>query len=363
MSKRSSLSIANLLIFVALLALIAGGLWSRFSFQAPEKAKKTHSFTQDLVSEAQILGRIWKEGDVRGLLEKKSLDCPRLDLSDKVHPSFYQCNYLYLLCRLDNGILNDFRHDSHSFDERGNLLISLEHIKTEKKAMFRFEDSCPRVKLSPSVYSASPLEGERYLWDNYGQNVEIDARYVTNFDIDIWRRSQGLEGPATRYALARPSIDLSLEEKKSYCNFKSGQLLTSRVFDAATFYPAKGSHEYVYKFPYPWTKRKDELDQVDCKKIFTRECDQKEYEYHSTYSPSWSGVFQSLGSYAEIFDNKFLPVADLKLSSMLLPLSSPWHKLGLRASSEREDLSAYNGRSLEMPIENRRSAFRCVYYR
>ncbi len=363
MSKRSSVSIANLLIFVAMLALIAGVLWSRFYVQAPKEKKKSHNFSQDLLTQAEILGRIWKEGDTRGLLERKALDCPRLDLSDEVHPSFYQCNYLYLLCRIDNGVLTNFRLQGQRFDHKGGLLIDLEYLNAEKSASLRFEDSCPRVKLLHSVYSAGPLEGEVYLWDNFGQKIEVDARYVTNLDVDIWRRSQGLEGPATQYALARPSIDLELEEKKAYCNFKGGQLLTSRVFDAATFFPAKGSHEYVYKFPYPWTKRKEKLMEVDCKKLFTSECDQSKYEYHSTYSPSWSGVFHALGSYVEVFDNKFEPSADLKLSSMLLPISSPWHRLGLRASSNGADLSAYNGRKLESPLEKRRSAFRCVYYR
>lgn len=348
---------------MALLALIAGGLLSRYFIQAPEKTKKTHNFTQDLLSEAQKLGSIWKEGDSLGLIAKGELNCPRLELSDKVHPSFYECNHLYLLCRIESGALEGFKLEDFGHGRKGEFRLTLEHLESSKKADLRFKDICPRVKLMPSVYSAGPLEGERYLWDNYGQSIEIDPRYVTNYAVDIWRRSQGLEGPATRYALARPSLDLELEEKKAYCNFKGGQLLTSRVFDAATFFPAKGSHEYVYKFPYPWTKRKDVLDEVDCKKIFTRECDQKEYEYHSTYSPSWSGVFHALGSYAEVFDNKFLPEADLKFSSMLLPITSPWHRLGLRASSKGEDLAAYNGKKIDGPKEKIRSAFRCVYYR
>lgn len=370
MFKRSTSSITNLkklsviIVSLAILASVFIG-----SFKSDNFVKRSDQ-AEGIGQFAQEMEKRWLEGDVEELYERKSLNCPELISNDtKVHPSYFQCNPYYMQCFLRS--LNKkssgsrFQLEHTSFDENGNLIASFKDKKNKGPLSLKFKDTCSKIRLKPSVYSASPVEGEKYVWDNIGQSIDIDAHYVNNGEVLIWANKINLTLPdSPKHA---PSTNLSHEQKKLYCAFKGGQLLQSRQFDAATFLPAKARNNFVYKFPYPWSKRKDAIDRLgkkNCSKIFSKECSSEEYEYHSTYGASWSGVYHSLGSFIESFDNKFLPLAKYKMSSKDFALDSPWHRLGVRGSDESDkEIHLYNGGGIRMPEKELRSAFRCVYYR
>lgn len=336
---------------------------------------KRERFHQDLEKLAADLDKRWTEGDLEGNYELGKFKCPDLiENRANIHSSYFQCNSYYLLCFLRGQSGADapenFDFVSGRALDRGTFLAQLKHIESGLVANLKFEERCREVELPSSIYSAGPEEGSKFLWDNHGQKVNLDKRYVTNGDVKIWLDRLGKTNEILVKDYHKPSLGLSKDQRQKYCQSIGGQLMQSRQFDAATFLPAKVENNYIYKFPLPWTKRKDAIQRIlrgkgmDCDKLFSRECMEKGFEYHSTYSPSWIGIYHSLGSYPESFDNKFMPNADTKLSSLHLPLESPWHQLGLRAGEARvEDLASYNGEKLELLDNKTRSAFRCVHYR
>ncbi|MEX0798226.1 MAG: hypothetical protein WD025_02210 [Bacteriovoracaceae bacterium] len=376
-------------VIIVSLGVVSFFLFSLLSKRSSPKEASGNHFNQALSAASAALQERWTEGDSEGGYAKGSFACPDLISNNhKIHSSYFQCNPYYLLCHLrgEAGVKEplsfknkagefQFEFLGHGFDRKGALTASFKEKSSGKKASFKFLDTCSQVALPASVYSAGPLEASSLLWDNIGQKVMMDKSYVTNGEARVWLKSESSEKLKNKMArnsteFHKPSVNLSFKERKLYCAFKGGQLLQSRQFDAATFLPSRGENRYIYKFPYPWTKRKDgieELGEKNCSKIFSKECGEQNYEFHSTYSPSWSGVYHSLGSYPESFDNKFRPKAIFKPSSKELPLESPWHRLGLRASLEnQEELYEYNGARLDLPEQARdmekRSAFRCVYY-
>lgn len=375
MSKKSPLSITNLWILSGIIVLAAAGFYWKFvaqkSASAGAKPSGQNLFYRDLTALAKSLEQRWKEGDIDALYETGKFSCPELIPNGQpVHTSYFQCNPFYLLCHLKGqaGLAppENFELQHHAFVKRGSLSLKFKHKLSGRHAFLTFADTCDRALLPESVYSAGPREGSLYLWDNYGQKIYLDTRYVTNLDIFVWLDSAEKKTNFNLSDLHRPSLGLSLEERKRFCEHKGGQLLQSRYFDAATFLPSKVKNDYVYKFPYPWTKRKDPVweGKKDCQKLFTKECADQGYVYHGTYSPSWSGIYHSLGSFEEIFVNKFYPPANVKISSQALALSSPWHRLGFRGSEDKTaSLAGYNGQVIEQPLESGGRAFRCVYYR
>lgn len=317
----------------------------------------------------------WKEGDVENGYPSNKFSCPdMIQNGQRIHQSYFQCNPYYLLCHLKGqtgaALPEKFELVKSSFKRRGNLGVTVKHTSSKKTASLVFKNTCRNILLPHSVYAAGPLENSPYLWDNVGQEHYLDKHYVTNGEIHAWKKSVGKESSFSAKDFHKPSLELNLEDKKRYCEYRGGQLLQSRQLDAASFLPSQVENNgswYIYKFPYPWTKNKDALRRKsdrDCNKIFSKECLQDGYEYHSTYSPSWAGVYHSLGSHVESMENKFYPPANLKMSSIQFPLSSQWHKLGLRGSTQlTADLEGYNGADLDTPATEIRSAFRCAHYR
>ena len=77
------------------------------------------------------------------------------------------------------------------------------------------------------------------------------------------------------------------------------------------------------------------------------------------------GLRHSLGSYSEIVRNTFLPRANLKVSSLLLPKESSWHELGLRGNWDGEHLrdslvEVYSEKSIKLEQDIKEVAFRCM---
>ncbi|MCO4752957.1 MAG: hypothetical protein KC478_00675 [Bacteriovoracaceae bacterium] len=378
MFNRSSSSISNLKILSGIIVVLAILSFFVYRYFIPEQTNQPNRFDQALEKLTIELEKRWLEGDIENSYPKIGFNCTGLVENEKnIHSSYFQCNAFYMRCFLQSkaNVKNplslgekfsnfEFIYHGHDFDAQGNLGAKFIEKKSNQSFKIKFRDTCSKITLAPSVYSASPEENDKYIWDNFGQKTQIDTQYVSVGDVLIWANIKGIQTQTTRKH--GPSTDLSFEQKKQYCAFRGGQLLQSRQFDAAVFLPSKAQNNFVYKYPYPWSKRRDAIKKLgpkNCSKIFSRECSPESYEFHSTYSPSWSGVYHSLGSYKESFDNKFYPPAKYKMSSKEFKLDSQWHRLGVRATTKiKTQIHEYNGRGIRMPEENIRSAFRCVYY-
>lgn len=372
MFKRFSFSITNLWIISGIIALFAL-LTVVFFFYGPKPKNdeaELDAFSRELSSLSEFLENRWRNGDIEKLYEKDLLKCNDLIAPSKpIHPQYFECNPYFIRCffsKKENQTHLDFEYKGMSLDRRGRPIISFTW-RGFFNVDIKLKDQCNQVKLEPSLYSAGPKEGSINLWDNLDREVFIDKHYVTNGAVEIWKKSEGIVGQ--RHL---PSLDLSLEKKKEYCNFRGGQLLRSAYFDAATMLPAR-SENYVYKFPYPWTKSKRlpaESNNNLCDKIYSSECKNIPWLAQGTQAPTWSGIYQAQGSFPESFDNKYAPDLYLKLSSQDLALTSPFHQLGIRVGNSRdynpEVFFAYNGIVMDENLfieETKGSAFRCMYYR
>lgn len=263
--------------------------------------------------------------------------CPKETNKKGISDEFYNCNTENLECYLTQ--TNIFKIEENEFklikpsekflelDRRNNPIINFE-FKGQKLKIKLF-NTCSDVYLPQRKYSAGP-KGFSFIWDNINQNIFIDKNYVSNLDTFLWNKRKDGE-------LYKPNTKLTLNEKINYCQFRGKQLLQSRFFDAASFYvgsqPINPVH--IYKFPYPWTKKRrtktDELKSRDCANIYSKECESiRPYEFFGSIATTWIGINYSLGSYPEIFINKLIPRANLKVSSFFVNSDSPWHKVGMR---------------------------------
>ena len=284
-----------------------------------------------------------------------------------VSSEFYSCNPKYIDCylRSQEEISPIIKGSSYlEFDRRKNPILS---FKVDGQSFkIKLLNTCSDTYLPQRKYSAGP-KGVDLIWDNIGQNIFIDKGYVSNLDIFLWNGKNNKN-------LFRPSSKLSLEDQIQFCQSKGKQLLESRYFDAASFYVGslETNPEYIFKFPYPWSKKSrlnmQEPKSRDCANIYSRECESiRPYEFFEPIATTWIGINNSLGSYPEIFINKFIPRANLKLSSFYLPFDSKWHQVGLRSSfdgSKPNLIEVYSKKIMDRDkVQDIGVAFRCMLNR
>ena len=281
-----------------------------------------------------------------GKYEKKALDqCSDIPLSS----DFIKCHPEPLLCQLK---YSGVKINSYELRNNGDLYLTLNQTRILLK------NRCHRVALHENIYSAGPRDYSEQIWDNLGQDIFIDRFYVNNFEVVRWR-NQSLK--LSYKESIKPATGLSLEERHEYCFAQGGHLLQSHVMDAASFFPQTGPIALIKKSIYPWSKA-NKLKK-DCESFRFAGCSQ--VSAMERVGTSWSGVFHVIGSLPEVFENPFMPEANLKVSSQFLPVENPWHQLGLRASwlgrSEFDFKEKYLGK-LDQKQEVKGVAFRCMYY-
>lgn len=363
MSNNNKSIITKLLVFVCLILL--GIVLSQFiPRENASKKKPSDDFNQVILDFAQYKADFYQKGDIEGEYFDEKLNCPQyLQKSMDVHSSFFECNPLFYLCKTEDveKFKNyDFQFLGYEFGVHASFIVK--YLVAGFAFQLKLKNNCASTFLPRNVYNAGPKENSDYLWDNSLENVYIDKNYINNLDIAIVQNQkiENLKNPHM------PALNLKRDKMQEVCSLRGGQLLQSRYFDAAVNYPSLVVNKVIRKFPYPWTKRRElreEKLEAHCLKNFTKECDKKNYVYHSDYSPSWIGIYHALGSHMEYLDNKFYPPANLKVSSYLIAKEDIWNKNFLRGSNtENGDIKRYNGMNREY-LEKKEWAFRCQYFK
>jgi hypothetical protein len=348
-------------ILLILFLILIGVVISYFLKDRPsKKIAKKNKINQVLETFISHKHSLWVEGDIEGLYAKGKLECPKYLAKDMaVHSSFFECNPLYYLCRTKelekfNGF--NFKFIDYQTAAKGEFIVSykLNNIDFSLK----FKDSCRSVYLEPKLYSTGMGESAHALWDNYAERVYIDKQYVNKLD-QIWSDEKRLENIQDPH---KPLLNLTSKKMKEICYKLGGQLLENRYFDAAVNFPSTIIKNVVNKYPYPWTKKRrlKEKDSL-CYKSFNQNCTNIPYIYHSDYSPSWIGIYHSLGSFMEYLENKMVQDFNIKVSSRYIPFESEWNQNFLRSSlNETLTLEEYNFKKLEL-VKVKDWAFRCMF--
>lgn len=183
------------------------------------------------------------------------------------------------------------------------------------------------------------------IWKNE-TDVFIDQFLVTNREVFEWRTHTGNKNQNKNiFDWYEYSHDLTLKEMKDYCFFRGKKLLTSRAYDAASFYRDDSNPEKRTSL-FAWGDRNQglispradfndyyekslEIDAKTCKKIPIEECGQKIKSFE-TNNVSWLGFHDVMGGYLEALDNQEAPFFNIKASSYYFDKFSPWHILSHR---------------------------------
>lgn len=341
----------------------------------------------------------WELGDIENHFHKKKFTCDKLIFNAKnIDSEFLKCNPNYLECFLNNetpinsefSIVNNgkkyslkiIKNNNQFFSQYQNSINLNAQIIGLDLGVFRIklQNTCNEVLLPQRIYSAGEVSDNSQVWDNLNQQIYIDKFYVSNLDIYHWDKSKLDHLEPKKFHL--PNTSLSINERKNYCLSKRKQLLQSHVLDAASFIPSDLSDsipEFVYKYPYSWTKKKKgvflyeslddsdyEVKAKDCEYAYVADCLKiVDYKHFATDSVSWMGINNILGHYLEFVENKFLPSQNLKASSFYFNAKSAWHEVGKRASWDGVGYLKSNfdfGEFSPVSASKYEVAFRCMRY-
>lgn len=366
------------IIWACIVFAILSYIFTQVLRENKEKPSEFKNLTEIKVNFLKKLQKRWSLGDREGAIKSGDLSCPLIE-SDllKVHPSFYNCNPLYLECFLQSEKykhnflkMNEYQVELVldnqkiiNYDRRQSPILKFK-LNNEIEFSVKLKNTCRDTYLPQRKYSAGPKDVD-LLWDNFYETVYIDKKYISNLDIYLWNGNK--EEP-----LFGPSTNLSVLEREAYCQSQGKQVLQSRYLDAASYYvdTTDKNPDYIFKFPYPWTKKRSldfgkKILSRECFNIFAKGCDKiRPLEYFEPIGTSWMGISYALGVYPEFVVNKFYPMANLKISSFYLDIESSWHKVGMRSSFVNKEINwvnEYNStKERFIKIENPKVAFRCM---
>ncbi len=391
MSKRE---IFLLPFFVIPISLVVMGIHIRFYFiENPDQIIQRKENLVVLIEASKKIKKIWHEGDLRGSLKNKILDCSKeFGKVEGIDSTFFRCNPKFLECFLRESKeknLIDFPKNVTAQKQKNNkyvewvsrsllagpkippygVMISLGYRGDILKIIL--EDSCNQSIIPQRVYSYGP-EIMDWRWDNLDRFLAIDKNQVTNADILNWR-------PDFKYMeISHPVLNLKKEDMENFCLSKGMQLVQAQVFDAATYFPGDMKNQIptkVFKSPYPWTKVKMNsflfyaqryadfvFEKKYCSQAYSSECINlipfEEFQFKAT---TWLGLSSILGGPMEYMRNPIDPNENLFASSYHFPISSLYHQLGKRAFWDGLGNSWEHFRLEEKP--NRESGdvgFRCM---
>lgn len=415
---------------VLLVGVFVGG---KFFFEGKiDRIIQDKKEVEILLKASLKIQKLWKEGDVKGLWIQRKLDCmEELGSPRNIDSTYLQCNPNFLQCYLeniDNGLLppikineknkeyivsvsKEFKpsifrinskryykvvtkNNSENIDSPHYSII-LDIFLTNNpsnKLRIYLEDSCADTYLPQRVYAYGPYSKNRYVkdwrWDNFNREIFVDRFKVTYRDLAEWIDYSGLDlrgkikVPKEKSLWAKAAVDVLPKYMREYCAFKGKHILSSHVFDAATFHPGDYDKKRLSKVPrgpYPWTRKKYDsflykarrdknfaFKDSFCKKVFTKECiGRVPFIQHSTNSGSWIGIFQVMGGYLEHMRNVVHPSKNVFVSSFYFSFRSAWHELGRRIFWDGEDFK-YKNFKWEGYVDefgSYRVGFRCMRYR
>jgi hypothetical protein len=357
--------------------------------RAPETPEKL--FTQVISAARPRLLSLWEQAD--RFFPASGTRCEQeIQHHSMIGKSYYQCNPHFWQCYWQGGVIDhpaleidlfgqtfhvvakahfDSRYyDLYHRNEPGLKLhygyvveVAVKEIPNLTQTLL-LTDSCRDTYLPQRIYGYGQVKdntADGFIWDNFGRDLFIDKFYVSNRQVNEWRKLAGavakIETDPKKWPL--PAI-LNLKEQIAYCSFYGKRLLEAKLFDAATMSPPDLKNslpEKIFRPDTPWQRDLSksflgmarinpdyQLTPLDCQLAEVQGCREK---YFSTDSASWMGFHYALGFYPESLANFIEPDHNLKMSSKFLPAASTWHELG--------NLAKWNGKQLpSLPV-----AFRC----
>jgi len=270
-----------------------------------------------------------------------------------------------------------------------NDSVHLDLSSNEVGLSLFLENSCREIYLPQRMYALENTTSRKYSWwDNFGRFFFLEKNIVNIGDVRKWLEydteyKQGdeiLKSIDSKLSDESPALNLKYEEMLRYCSFRGKQLLSTTLFDAASMHPGDFSTDRM-KFPlrsiWPWdykkrtgvvwehrSGKKNEVENDDCRKIFSSECLNKEKKIDRSGVHTWAGMRSVLGGEFETFRNPVYPKRNLKVSSKYYKMTSKWHELGSRAYWDGNGFSIHNFNfRFEDPSEkfnNFGVAFRCA---
>lgn len=387
--------VSKIALSLLVIIILVGGIIFFSQDKLFQEKTKQSSIVKALPEFLTKLQKAWQTGDLERAQSFNTKEC-QIFKNYEHSEELLACNPLYFNClisEMERAKFSDFevkgskfipqKNSQDEYLDPGSQFVSLSVFEKNSKRLFkvRLQKSCRSKKLPASQFSAGPQIESSFVWDNYLFDVYIDRYYVNRYDVLSWAESKGM--PELMLAmegedkLFEPALTLSANTQKRFCLDQGKQLLESRFFDAATFYPSR--EQNIYKYPFTWTKSRetflnseDEVSSLNCQNAFVKECYKfSKKEQIGFTSVSWMGIFHSLGGHAEHFENRFNPDANLKLSHSNLERMSPWHRAGLRAywdgaglnENSFEFVEQYTGRLIDSTGSIMGVAFRCMEIR
>jgi hypothetical protein len=329
-------SIAKFSIFVVMILLFSSTLLLLSRDSGVKQSVKGDVITE-MPEFLSILNRRWENGDLEKLVvsgKNKCADIPS-DPSE-LTGEMLKCNDAYLKCVLTGNVKEVtsviktlkgvFRAKKNSFrtGTRGDLIIDFMEKNSGVEFSTRLEHFCHSRFLPEKIYSAGADPYGEDVWDNYGRKLFIDTGYALHANS------------------LKPILDL--KGKKEYCYLRGKTLLQSHIFDAASFFPTKYEYGFMFKSYFPWGKSREiktmELQKKDCERIYTKECEKLKLNYlQMRPAIGWLGVYHTLGSEVEQFENLFHEDLILKKSNKSLERKNSWHRNGKRSRMQEEQIS------------------------
>lgn len=363
--------------------------------------------TQDLI---KLLNSYWLQGDHKQEWKNGLLKCENFPLyKENIGPDFLKCNPEFIQCLIKKKKLSGinpeykmiFKKDNHLLGTHDYFAYIFEITVNNKEAELILFDRCHEVSLFQGIYATGKMEVDSadWKWDNRGQQILIDQYMVTNLEVDRWIKARKIKLASpfvlTPQSFYRQSISLNLDEMKQYCLDHGKQMLSTRVFEAATFY--RNPTEYpieklqtfkkIFRSKYPWSAKnsstfipqsKGEWINFQhsfeyCPFIYSAECLGKSpFLYYMTPHPSWTGLAEVLGGIPEILWDDRLHRARVKHSSFFFNLNSPWHEIGVYGDWDGSGHGAFHYGFVSLDKEYRidqgdekhyASGFRCMRYK
>ncbi|MBT6326401.1 MAG: hypothetical protein HOJ35_10560 [Bdellovibrionales bacterium] len=365
----------NKLIILVLFVLICFSILFYFKTNGNKEKNSIISKYQDaliLTAAANKLQRIWIEGDIKNIW---SNNCEE-SLGKKKNTSEYytRCNPSFLQCYFDHLEFIKVEHEGEEFQlipERVNnkvytydkleksIQVNLKHKSNSDLSLnVVLQDACLETYLPQRVYTHTSFENNEisyWKWDNFNRHIFVDKFLVTNRDVLDWidfddqsNLSGSKKNNLRKSIKSAPVTTLTVDKMKKYCEFFGKKILSSYVFDAATFHP--GDYDNISPSGFitsylPWTDRYKEsflyksknddyqLTKKDCDLIFTKDCTFKYMmELYSRKSSSWIGIFQVMGGFPQYLEPGIYQNENIFLSSKYFDNNSDWHRLGRRSS-------------------------------
>jgi hypothetical protein len=346
-----------LAVFSLILISVLWLLWQKTQVRKPQGLESFMAY-QKVVEK---LNKKWIFGSSKGSIDEVRIQCPEYfpDLK-KIELEDLRCNPDFLDCILSgrvksenpiikvkvDGVLYNFKPKKKGLrflEAQGKSRYQL--MMSYKKESFQIEliNKCHQIELPENIYQY----GDDFLWDNYHRKILIDKYYVTNRQVNEWKKSKGRTDLKPLIENYWPSVDLTLKERQDYCHHQGKKLLQAHVFEAVSHFYIRKDEKTFERSKYPWTKKSRTFLQKrvkptreDCHYAYVKGCDSIfPFANRKSLGLGQIGVAHTIGSFLESVHNIYEPRKNLKVSSLFIEKGSSWNEVGRYALWDGEGLN------------------------